>query len=232
MRWGVMDAVVGWVVAEVAAVLIGGLILAAAGYSGDRATVANLPLTLIALSYPPLWLGFVGAPLLATITRGNGPVRDLGARIRRIDVPIGVIVGVASQLILVPLISLPMLEILGKTRSDLSRPAQILADKADNPLGVLLLVLIVVIGAPIAEELFFRGLVLRAVERRLGMPAAIGISAVAFGVTHFEALQMAALTAFGLVLGYLVHRTGRLGTSIVTHMAFNSISVITLLVQR
>ena len=69
---------------------------------------------------------------------------------------------------LVPLVSLPLLKLLGRTTSDLEGPARTLADKAHDPFGVVLLFVIVVIGAPIAEELFFRGLVMRSVERRLG----------------------------------------------------------------
>ncbi len=231
-QWGVVDAVVGWVLAEVAAVVIGGVILSLAGYTGKRATIAHLPLSLIALTYPPLWLGFVGAPVYAAVRRGNGMVRDFACRISRLDVPIGIGAGLAAQLVLVPLVSLPLLKLLGRTASDLEGPARTLADKANDPFGVVLLFVIVVIGAPIAEELFFRGLVMRSVERHFGVPAAIGISAVAFGATHFEGIQTPALIAFGLVLGWLVYRTGRLGTSIVAHMAFNAVSIITLLATR
>lgn len=231
-RWGVVDAIVGWVLAEVAAVVIGGVILSLAGYTGKRATIAHLPLSLIALTYPPLWLGFVGAPVYAAVRRGNGMARDFAWRISRIDLPIGIAAGLASQLLLVPLVSFPLLKLLGRTASDLEGPARTLADKANDPFGVVLLFVIVVIGAPIAEELFFRGLVMRSVERHLGAPAAIGISAVAFGVTHFEGIQTPALIAFGLVLGWLVYRTGRIGTSIVAHMAFNAVSIITLLATR
>lgn len=230
-RWGVIDAVLGWVVAVVAAQIIGGAVLAFAGYTGDEARTANLPLSLIALAYPPLWLGFVGVPVFSAVKRGNGLVRDFGARIKAVDLPLGLTIGVLSQIVLVPLVSWPLLQLLNRTTTDLARPARVLADKAHDPLGIVLLVLIVVIGAPIAEELFFRGLVLRSVERRLGMPAAIAISAVAFGLTHFEGLQTPALIAFGVVLGYMVHVTGRLGTTIVTHMAFNAVSITVLLVQ-
>lgn len=231
-HWGVLDAVVGWVLAEVGAIVIGSLILSLAGYSGERATIAHLPLWLIALTYPPLWLGFVGAPVYAAVRRGNGLVRDFAWRISAMDVPIGLAAGLLSQLVLVPIVSLPLLKLLGRTASDLEAPARTLADKANDPFGVVLLFVIVVIGAPIAEELFFRGLVMRSVERRLGAPAAIGISAVAFGITHFEGLQTPALIAFGLVLGWLVYRTGRLGTAIVAHMSFNAVSIISLLVTR
>lgn len=231
-RWGIGDAVVGWILAEIAAVLLGSLILAAFGYTGDRADSDNLPLTMVALSYPPLWLGFVGVPVWASVTKGYGIVRDFGARIKAIDVPIGLGAGVASQLLLVPLVSAPFLWLSGQDADDLSKPARDLADKANNGLGIFLLVLIVVIGAPIAEELFFRGLVLRAFERTLGTGWAVAISSVAFGLTHFEGIQTPALIAFGAVLALLVVRTKRLGTSIVTHMTFNLVSVLLLFHYR
>jgi membrane protease YdiL (CAAX protease family) len=231
-RWGMGDAAVGWVIAQVAAILGGTLILAAFGYTGDEAKPDNLPITMIALSYPPLWLGFVGVPVWASATKGYGIVKDFGARIKAIDVPIGIIAGTISQLLLVPLVSLPLLWLTSQDPDDLSKPARDLADKADSSWGIVLLVLIVVIGAPIAEELFFRGLVLRSVEKSIGTVWAVVISSIAFGLTHFEGIQTPALCAFGVVLALLVIRTGRLGTAVVAHMAFNGVSVIYLLHYR
>jgi membrane protease YdiL (CAAX protease family) len=57
--------------------------------------------------------------------------------------------------------------------------------------------------------------------------ATIG-SAVAFGLAHFELLQLAALILFGLVLALLAERTGRLGPGIVAHATFNAATVLTL----
>ena len=45
-------------------------------------------------------------------------------------------------------------------------------------------------------------------------------------------LAILALCAFGVVLALLVVRTGRLGTAVVAHMAFNGVSVIYLLHYR
>ena len=131
-----------------------------------------------------------------------------------------------------PLVSLPLLWLTSQDPDDLSKPARDLADKADSSWGIVLLVLIVVIGAPIAEELFFRGLVLRSVEKSIGTVWAVVISSIAFGLTHFEGIQTPALCAFGVVLALLVVRTGRLGTAVVAHMAFNGVSVIYLLHYR
>jgi membrane protease YdiL (CAAX protease family) len=57
-------------------------------------------------------------------------------------------------------------------------------------------------------------------------------SAILFGLAHFEALQLAALILFGLILGTLAYRTGRLGPTIVAHAAFNAVTVLTLTLNR
>ena len=95
-------------------------------------------------------------------------------------------------------------------------------------LVIAILFLFLAVGAPLVEELFFRGLLQRSLARRFGPVVAVGGSAVAFGLAHFEALQLAALILFGLVLGLLADRTGRLGPGIVAHATFNAATVLTL----
>lgn len=225
-RWGMGDALVGWVFAYVSAALLGALILAAFGYTGDEVTPENLPLSMIALQYPPLWLGFVGVPVWAAATKGGGWIHDFRVRVRLLDVPIGLVVGTLAQLVVVPLVSWPVLQLTGTDADDLGKLARDLGDKADNSVGVVLLFVLVVIGAPIAEELFFRGLVLGSLEKRFGTGWAVLGSSVFFGATHFQALQFAALTAAGAIFALLVVRTGRLGPAIIAHMAFNAVTVI------
>ena len=186
------------------------------------------PLWLVAILQAFLWLGLLGAPVLAARTKGNGVVEDFGLRFRLIDVPVGLVIGVVSQLVLVPIVSLPWIALLGKDLDDLDDSARELADKATDPLGVALLFVIVVLGAPVVEELFFRGLLQRSLLQRVAPVLAVAISALVFGVTHFQLLQFPALVAFGAILGFLALRTGRLGPSIVAHMAFNAVTVIAL----
>ncbi|MEJ7585109.1 MAG: type II CAAX endopeptidase family protein [Acidimicrobiales bacterium] len=225
-QWGIPDAVGGWLVAQVAAVFGGAVVLAVVGYNS-----ADDILSVVAVLQALLWVGLRGAPVLAGRRKGQGVVSDFGLSFRPIDVPVGLAIGVVCQFVLVPLVSLPWLELLGKDTDDLSQPAQDLADKATDPLGVGLLVLIVVMGAPVVEELFFRGLLQRSVSRRIGAVGAVAITAVVFGLTHFQPLQVPALAAFGAVLGLLALRTGRLGPGIVAHLAFNAVTVIALLVD-
>jgi len=225
-EWGVLDAAGGWLIAQVTAVIGGAIVVSVAGYASRP---DDIPLTLIAVLQPFLWVGFFGAPVLAARLKGNSVMSDFGLRIRALDVPVGIAIGVGCQFVLVPAVSLPWAALLDRSTDELSAPAQELADKATDPLGVVLLVLIVVLGAPIVEELFFRGLLQRSIVRRFSPGIGVAVTALVFGVSHWEVLQFPALVAFGAVLGVMAVRTGRLGPSIVAHLAFNAVTVAALL---
>jgi membrane protease YdiL (CAAX protease family) len=174
------------------------------------------------------WAGLVGAVHLATTRKGSGSVvEDFGLRIRLSDAPLGLAVGAVSQFALVPLLYLPLRLLAPDRARELSKPAKQLFDGVHGA-QLALLVLLVVIGAPIVEELFFRGLLLRALRRRYGPVPAIALSAALFGLAHFEPLQTIALAAFGAVLGWLAERSGRLGPGIFAHCAFNLATVVVL----
>lgn len=223
------DAAVGWLMAQSAAALALVLVLQPLfGYSSEQIADNETSLAFVALTFPALWLGFIGVPVWAAATKGAGWVADFRVRLRALDVPIGVAAGLAAQFVLVPLVSLPILWATNTDLDKLGEPARELADKATTPGGIALFFLMVAIGAPIAEELFFRGLVLRSIEKRFGTGWAIAGSSVAFGATHFQVLQFPALTAVGVVFALLAVKSGRLGPAILAHMAFNAATVISL----
>ena len=228
-RWGMGDALVGWVIAYSSAVLLGTLFLALAGYSADDVAAGDLPLSAVALQYPPLWLGFIGVPVFVAATKGNGWILDFRMKVAAIDVPVAAVVGVLTQLVVVPLVSWPMLWLTNTSIDDLGAPARELADKATDNVGAILFLVIVGLGAPIAEEIFFRGLLLRAMEKTFGTKVAVVGSSLAFAATHFQFIQFPALFMAGLVFALLVVRTGRLGAAIIGHMAFNLVTAVALL---
>ncbi len=228
-RWGIGDAIAGWLMAQ-----FGGLVMFSlvAGVSGKE--FDDWSLGLVALAQTGLWAGLLGAPYLAGRLKGNGMVRDFGLREAPRDVLPDVLNGgfwgLFSQWVLIPLLYVPVLLLTDLDSDDLSEAARELTDRASGPFSVVMLVLIVGIGAPIFEELFYRGLVLRAVERRFGTVWAVIGSGVFFGVSHInQPLQMPALAVFGIVLGVLTVRNGRLGPAIAAHMAFNMATVVVLL---
>lgn len=227
-RWGAIDVIVAFLTAQVASVV--GFTLYAAAQGVPVAELDREVLTIgeIALLQIPLWLGLLGVPLIATRVRGNGPVRDLGLRVTAGDAPRGLLIGVASQLLLVPIVTLPVFRFTDADQADLEAPARELTDKAQGS-GVLLLVLVVVVMAPLAEEVFFRGMLQRTLKRVLPAWPAMILTSVLFGLSHFQGLQLPALAAFGLVLSVLTHRSGRLGPAIWAHVGFNATTVVALL---
>ncbi len=84
------------------------------------------------------------------------------------------------------------------------------------------------VAAPVAEEVVFRGAILR---RLLQCPAlrghwtAIAITALAFAVMHGNLSQGLNALLIGLVLGWLYWRTGSIVPGLVMHIAVNACSV-------
>jgi CAAX protease family protein len=225
VRWGLGDAAAGLGIANVAAVLIGAVILGLAGYAGDDPD--TFPLALIAVLQVPLWAGYLGVPLYAANRKGNGVTRDFGLSMHARDVPVGIGAGLGTQFVAIPAlyyaVLFPLLDLVGwDVDRDLSADARELTNKATDVAGVVLLVVIVVVLAPIIEELFFRGLLMRALDRRWGPRWALWIQALVFGAVHLQLLQLPALVLFGLVAGWLAQRRKRLGASIWAHVAFNA----------
>lgn len=201
-------------------------LLAGGGDTGD--SDVELTIGLLLVSSAVGWLFFVGVPVVATRLKGAGPVADLGLRFEWRDL-LAFPLGVVLQAVVVPLLYWPLLEVLDRTTDDVASEARELVDAASGP-GILVLVLIVCVGAPFAEELFYRGLLLRAVAKRWTVAAAVVASTVVFGVSHLQGLQLPALLVFGGVAGVLTARTGRLGPAILCHSGFNAFTLFVLLV--
>jgi membrane protease YdiL (CAAX protease family) len=221
--WGLGDAAAGFLVGLLVSGLVAGLWAAVSG--SNRLTLGAL-----AASQAGLWVGLLGAPVLASRRKGSDDLgHDFGLRIRWSDSVLGVPVGVLCQLMLIPLIYLPLHDLV--SRRDLEAPVRRVTNRAHG-VGFFVLAVVVIVGAPLVEELFFRGLVLSSLQRRFGDGWAVAGSAVAFGLAHFEPLQLPALVALGVVLAVLALRTGRLGPGIFAHAAFNAVTIIALALQR
>lgn len=229
-RWGLGDVAAAITFGYAAASIASAAALAATGREPDAAD--DLPLGFMLLTSGALWLGFVGVPWLATRWKGRGLVEDLHLHGRWSDAWVGGGVGAALQLVVLPLLYWPFLQLFDKGMSDLEEPARELADRADSPVTVALLVLIVGIGAPVAEEILWRGLFQRSLLKRGVHPVlSIGIVAVAFGAIHGQVLQLPALVIFGAAAGWLAYRYDRLGPAIAAHMAFNMVTVVALVAR-
>lgn len=217
----------GFLVGVAVSAIVGSIVLAATG--DDE--LDDVPMTLYALVQASQWVGLVGVPVLAARLKGNGVVRDFGARMEARDIPTGLLIGVALQLVMVPLVSWPWVELLGRDTDEIEERARELTDRA-NGFGLVMLALVVVVGAPLAEELFFRGLTLRALLRRVGAPAAVVLSSALFAATHLDLLSFPALFVFGVVMAVLVRRSGRLGPAWWAHIGFNATTIAILVADK
>lgn len=77
--------------------------------------------------------------------------------------------------------------------------------------------------APLAEEIVFRGAILRSLLRYVGSHwAAIAISAVIFAVAHVNPAQMPHAFLVGLLLGWMYYRTGSILPGVALHWVNNT----------
>jgi membrane protease YdiL (CAAX protease family) len=87
------------------------------------------------------------------------------------------------------------------------------------------------IGAPIAEECLFRGLMFGTLRRTsLGIGGAAAVSAILWALLHanYSIYGVTAITLIGIYLALVRERTGSLLTPIVCHGAYNSLIVLVL----
>jgi uncharacterized protein len=237
----IVFAVAGFVAGQIGAVIFG---LAAGAIAGKDAHQMQ---QISSASIPPewyvvstllgLWIGFIGAPWLASRTQGTRNfVRDLGLRFRLIDL-VGIAIGVGGQ-ICVAIMYAPFQHDI----HDFNGPSQRLTGGSHGG-GFLIIALATVVFAPAMEELFFRGLLLKGLVRVLtplgaagrartvGVVLAVIVDGLLFGLAHGEWVQLAGLAFFGIVLATVSYRTGRLGMNMVAHATFNLVAIVAILSQ-
>ncbi len=218
-RWGLWDVLIGAVAAIVIGVSAAGVLIAVNATTGIQVLVGTtLP-----------WLALAGWPILATTWRGNGPRIDLGLRLTWGDTGWGFLAGFFG-LILAGIAAL----ITQLFVPDVSSAAGEAANELEASGGrgsVVIFAMLVMVGAPIVEELFFRGLFFTALRKRgVGAVLTIVITAVVFAGFHFEPVRFFVLLPTGLLLGIVRWKTGSTGAAMVGHGVVNAPGAIVLLV--
>jgi uncharacterized protein len=229
-------AAAGFVAGQLGAVVFGLVAGVVAGKTTAQmqaiATASVPPEWYVVSTLLGLWIGFIGAPWLASRTQGTRHfVRDLGVRFRLIDL-VGIAIGIGGQ-ILVALMYAPFQHDI----HDFNGPSQRLTGGSHGG-GFVVIAIATVVFAPAMEELFFRGLLLKALvrlftplrsagrARAAGVVLAVIADGLLFGLAHGEWIQLAGLAAFGMILAAVSYRTGRLGMNMVAHATFNLVAII------
>lgn len=209
-----------WLVAFVVVQIATAVVLASTGYLED---VDNLPMSVNTLLAAVMWaFQLVAVAWWAGRSVGNGLVGATGLTIGVRDAW-WLLVGAACQFILVPAVNFPLQRLFPDqfAPDKVSERAENLVDSATG-VWVVALVLVVVVGAPLIEELVYRGMIQTGFVASWGTKAGIGATAALFAGIHFSWPEFPALFAFALVLGVGRHRAGRLGPAIMAHVGFNA----------
>lgn len=82
----------------------------------------------------------------------------------------------------------------------------------------------IVVGAPLVEELLFRGVVYQTLRGYVGVWPAVLLSALLFAAAHGEPHQILRLTVMGMVLAYSYERSGTLLVPMGIHAVQNSVA--------
>jgi membrane protease YdiL (CAAX protease family) len=177
-----------------------------------------------------LWTGLGGTCVFVSRKYGTGSLaEDFGLGIQPSDLWAGVLAALVCFFVVGIIGSL-----FAGTRLHGSN-TKIITNEHGNTVGVAVVTVIVAIGAPFFEELFFRGFLRRAFSARIGMMA-IPAQAICFGLAHFQfglglgnVSVVMATAAMGVVLGYTAHLTRRLGAGMVAHGLFNLVVTLTII---
>jgi membrane protease YdiL (CAAX protease family)/uncharacterized RDD family membrane protein YckC len=93
-------------------------------------------------------------------------------------------------------------------------------------LGTVVAGVLIIVAAPISEEIFFRGFIFGGFRRRLSFPVAAVLSAAIFGLFHYTGSGSEAvipqLAFLGLALAWVYEETGSIYPTIALHMLNNA----------
>lgn len=106
------------------------------------------------------------------------------------------------------------------------------AEQAIQMVDPWLVIVAVVILAPIAEEVFFRGVVFNAWVREGGPRWAFIGSSILFALIHISVVALLPIFLLGLALAWIYRRSGNLLAPIAMHATVNGISVALALLVR
>jgi len=111
-------------------------------------------------------------------------------------------------------------------------PIQELVFQEHRSSVLLMTVLLACFVGPVAEELFFRGIVYTALRQRSSRLVATLLSGAVFALIHTNVMGFVPIMALGCLLAHLYERTGSLAGPMSIHILHNSLLMSVALVFR
>ena len=233
-KWGFGQVILGYGLSLLASIVTLSLILALTDFK-DWDDLPMWGVSLVGLSQQ---LVLIAVVVIAAGISGDSLQKDFLLQSTSADAIKGLSFGVASQLIVVPVVTYPFIWLFNIDAEKISEPARELSDKATSAVGILAIIITVGVLAPIAEELFFRGLLYGAIRKRGDFPSngrktiwfSIIISSAIFSAIHFQLLLFPALFVVGIIFAWIYEKYQRLAPAIWAHVGFNATTLLSLLV--
>jgi hypothetical protein len=188
----------------------------------------------LCLSQAGLWLALFAACKVAVVRHGDGKLRELGlVRFSWRQVGTGALVGIVMRFVAGALAVAIAQLFPGEQWKNTAAPGTAI-DR--NALSITVLALILVVGAPFFEELYFRGLVQGAFTSRTGARFALFAQAACFGAVHYRlgmnlaetTVTVVTIGVTGAVLGSLRWHAEKLGPGMAAHAVFNAVAAVVL----
>lgn len=237
-RWGMGDVAAGfglWFASQIVLGVVVAIFLVREGTATSDVDELDLPLWALGLTMAGNYAAFIGWPAIVARWKGLGSlVRDFGLRFRWPDLGWGLLAGIAC-LVLSGVMN--VIYTLISSGGEAPSNATFLEDQPKDALTFLSLFVLVAVLTPVAEEIFFRGLVLRSATKRWGTGLGIVVSSTLFGLPHaLSSTELSAMAFFAFVTGLYgaviavvcVKCDWRLGPAIVAHVVINGTGVATL----
>jgi hypothetical protein len=106
-------------------------------------------------------------------------------------------------------------------------PVEEVLESARGPADVLLVLLVVTLLVPVAEEAFFRGFAYQLLRARWGALAALAITSVGFALVHgLDPGAWLPVLPIGMILGGLAERSRSLLPPVVAHGVVNGLAIV------
>ncbi|MFC5929186.1 CPBP family intramembrane metalloprotease [Cryobacterium melibiosiphilum] len=190
----------------------------------------------LVLSYLAVWVPLLAAVAAACYLHGTRSLRrDLGLWFHPLDLLWGLAVGLLARVVA------SLIEIAGY--GQMGSAGATFGETVYDLWWLFGALLAPVLLAPLVEELFFRGVVLRAVtgvtreggaSRTVAVSLAIVVSALVFALVHIVTIERAdaalvvglSTFVFGVGAAVIAATTGRLGGAIIAHITFNGLVVV------
>jgi membrane protease YdiL (CAAX protease family) len=220
--WTMAQVLTWFLVAQVGPMLI--FVFLVGVFYADSELPEATPIWFLAATSSLIWVGYGAGTIIETVRRGKGPEIELGLMAPFAMYVGAAVIGAITQLVLLPILYWPIVKL--NPELDVGEAAETLVAEYDTAPEILVFALIAVIAAPVVEELFYRGLMLRGLTHYMPASMSVVLTALIFAAVHLQLVQLPGLFLVGLIAGTIVLYTGRVGLSIAMHMAFNLTAVI------